>query len=145
VHINSPRTDVEPILAAYPRPESIVTFGLSDCRLTALPKGFFRFPNLTSLTLEEGAFDGRILRGVSLPKLEWLALRGTGLRSLTKEDLAGFPALRCGAMTMATWRERYRVFVMGASELSVGASAVYPTFAPAATSKISTPLTVPDS
>lgn len=93
VGIRSPRVDVEPILAAYRDPEGMVSFGLADCGLRALPAGFARFPNLEVLSLEEDAFDGDVLRGVSLPKLRDLRLGGRSLRRLTKDDLAGFPAL----------------------------------------------------
>jgi uncharacterized protein (TIGR02996 family) len=92
-YIRSPRIDVEPILAAYPHPERIVSFGLADCGLQALPANFARFPNIERLSLEEDAFDGSVLRGVSRPRLEWLTLGGKGLRRITRDDLAGFPAL----------------------------------------------------
>lgn len=93
VQILSPRVDIEPILAAYLRPEAMATMSLADCGLTALPSGFARFPNLQTLSIHEDAFDGSVLRGVSLPQLGELTLRGTSLRRVTKEDLAGFPAL----------------------------------------------------
>lgn len=93
VGITSPRVDIEPILLAYEEPEHIVSFTLSDCGLRSLPVAFARFPNMKSLSLEEDAFDGSILRGVSLPKLESLRLAGKSLRRVTKDDLAGFPAL----------------------------------------------------
>lgn len=100
-HVNliSPRTDIEPILAAFPRPENILSMSLKDCRITELPKSFFRFPNVRTLYLEEDALDGRNLRGVSLPQLEWLTFRGAGVRSIAADDLAGFPALETLSVT----------------------------------------------
>ncbi len=93
VSIASPRVDVEPILAAYQEPEQIVSFSMSDCGLRTLPTGFARFPNLECLSFEDDTFDGSVLRGVSLPKLQRLSLCGKALRRVSKQDLAGFPAL----------------------------------------------------
>ena len=93
VSLQSPRTAVEPILAAYQLPEDISGMSLSDCGLRALPANFDRFPNLENLALDEDAFAGSILRGVSLPKLLDLALNGKGIWRVIKEDLAGFPNL----------------------------------------------------
>jgi len=90
----SPRTDIEPVLAAHPRPAEVSSMSLSDCRIAALPPSFSRFTGLTMLSLEEDAIDGDVLRGIYLPKLEHLRIRGQAVRSLTSEDLAGFPALQ---------------------------------------------------
>jgi hypothetical protein len=85
--------DIEAVLEAYLRPEDIVTVSFSDCGLQALPAAFARFPNISCLYVAEDGLDGRTLRGVSLPKLDTLGLGGARIRRVTKDDLAGFPAL----------------------------------------------------
>lgn len=93
VSISAPRTDVEPILAAYDAAERIVSVSFTDCRLTALPVGLARFPAIETLSLEEARLDGSALRGFVRPTLRDLAFRGAGLRRITREDVAGLPNL----------------------------------------------------
>ena len=85
--------DIEAVLAAYVDPQAIRTVIFHDCGLNALPAGFARFPNVESLTFVENDIDGRALRGVSLPSLTNLYMGGSGIRQMSRADLAGFPML----------------------------------------------------
>lgn len=93
VDISSPPDDLEAVLAAYPEPERVRSLRLSGLGLTALPVGFDRFPNIESLALVERALDPAILRGMSRPRLTHLNVLFDRLTQLTRDDLAGFPAL----------------------------------------------------
>lgn len=93
ITITSPRVDIAPILAANQRAASILSVGLYDCGLQRLPASFSRFPNIESLWLHEDALDASALRGLSLPKLRQLTVRSKALRRVTRDELAGFPAL----------------------------------------------------
>lgn len=93
ITITSPRVDIAPILAAYQSAASISSVGLYDCGLQRLPATFSRFPNIERLWLHEDALDASALRGLSLPKLTQLTVRSKALRRVTKDELAGFPAL----------------------------------------------------
>ncbi len=93
ITITSPRVDIAPLLAANQRAASILSVGLYDCGLQRLPASFSRFPNIESLWLHEDALDASALRGLSLPKLRQLTVRSMALRRVTKDELAGFPAL----------------------------------------------------
>lgn len=94
VCLQETRADIEAVLAAYLQPENIRTVTFENCRLSALPAGVVRsFPNVEHLSWADDAAEGRLLRGVSLPKVEQLYLRGPAVRRLSREDVAGFPLL----------------------------------------------------
>lgn len=90
----STRADIEAVLAAYVETQDIFNVVFEDCSLSALPTRFAgRFPNVESLSWVDDGIDGRALRGISLARLTRLHVRGSGLRHLSREDLAGFPML----------------------------------------------------
>ena len=91
LHLTSARADLEAVLAACPVSNTHVSF--EDCRFRALPRALARFTDLSYLQITEEDIDGDILRGWSFPRLAWLTLRGSSVRRLTREDVAGFPNL----------------------------------------------------
>ncbi len=102
VYLTSMRGDLDAVLAAYP--ETITRVFLEDCRFRALPEGLRRFAGLELLQITEQEIDGNILRDWSLPRLAWLSLRSSSVRTLTREDVAGLPALR----DLGLYRSRIR-------------------------------------
>jgi hypothetical protein len=85
--------DIETVLASRPQPEIVRSLSLTNCGLTALPKDITRFSNLAELTVVEDEPKQLVLEGAPIPTLEKLALGGSGLRTLRRQDLSGFPIL----------------------------------------------------
>jgi hypothetical protein len=91
IYLTSSRADLDAVLAACPPTTTRVFF--EDCRFKTLPRALERFTDLTYLQITEEDIDGDLLRGWSFPRLAWLSLRGSSVRRLAREDVAGFPDL----------------------------------------------------
>lgn len=86
--------DHDAIVAAPVSPELTSMVRLIDTQLAALPRNLTRFANLTTLWIEEQPYDGHDLAGVRFPKVHTLYLGKSRIVALSRDQLAGFPALR---------------------------------------------------
>lgn len=91
--LRSPRADLATVLAAYPHPETITRITIANGRLRTLPAALARFVNLDTLSVGEDEIDASLVRGAAFPTVKTLVLGRTAIRRLTRDDLAGFPAL----------------------------------------------------